>query len=75
LAGAVDAEKTAVIGYSMGGYGALIAAGAGISETAAINYWMPGNNLEMLQAGNPNYQALLDPRIKAIGKVSKTGLP
>jgi predicted dienelactone hydrolase len=66
LAGAVNADETAVIGYSMGGYGALIAAGAGISEAASINYWVPGNKLEMLQTGKPNYQALLDPRIKAI---------
>jgi predicted dienelactone hydrolase len=32
LAGAVNADETAVIGYSMGGYGALIAAGAGVYQ-------------------------------------------
>ena len=66
LAGVVDAEKTAVIGYSMGGYGALIAAGAGISATAAVNGWVPGNKLEIFQDENPVYESLLDSRIKAI---------
>lgn len=66
LASGINADKTAIIGYSMGGYGALIAAGAGISETALINNWVPGNKLDLLQAGNPDYQKLLDPRIKAI---------
>ena len=67
LAGAVDAEKSAVIGYSMGGYGALIAAGAGVSESGWV-YWggVPGNYMEMFRAGSPAYAALLDPRIKAI---------
>jgi predicted dienelactone hydrolase len=66
LASGINADKTAIIGYSMGGYGALIAAGAGISETALINNWVPGNKLDMLQADNPDYGELLDSRIKAI---------
>ena len=66
LAGVVDVDKTAIIGYSMGGYGALIAAGAGISKTAKINEWVPGNKLEMLHAGNSDYKNLLDDRIRAI---------
>jgi predicted dienelactone hydrolase len=63
----VDAERTAVIGYSMGGYGALIAAGAGVSELGWV-YWggVPGNFMEMFRAGNTDYQEFLDPRIKAI---------
>jgi predicted dienelactone hydrolase len=67
LAGTVNAEKTAVIGYSMGGYGALIAAGAGVSEYGWV-YWggVPGNYMEKFRAGSPTYAALLDPRIKAI---------
>ena len=35
LAGLADAERTGLIGYSMGGYGALITAGAGLTEDAA----------------------------------------
>ena len=67
LASGINADKTAIIGYSMGGYGALIAAGAGVSESGWV-YWggVPGNYMEMFRAGNPDYKALLDPRIKAI---------
>jgi len=66
LAGTVNAEATAVIGYSMGGYGALIAAGAGVNKNNWIYGYVPGNYMEMFIAGNPAYTALLDPRIKAI---------
>jgi hypothetical protein len=66
LAGTVNAEATAVIGYSMGGYGALIAAGAGVYQYSWVYGYVPGNNMEMFRAGNPAYTALLDPRIKAI---------
>lgn len=63
LAGLVDAENTAVIGYSMGGYGALNALGAGYNGVAA-NFG-PGANYEILVNGNPAYAELVDPRIKA----------
>ena len=66
LSGLLDADRTAVIGYSMGGYGALIAAGAGVSPEAVVNDWVPGSKLEMLHAGNSDYTSLLDDRIKAI---------
>jgi predicted dienelactone hydrolase len=67
LTAVVDAERTAVIGYSMGGYGALIAAGAGVSEFGWV-YWggVPGNFMEIFREGNTDYQDFLDPRIKAI---------
>jgi predicted dienelactone hydrolase len=66
LAGAVDADRTAVIGYSMGGYGALIAAGAGVYEYSWVYGAVPGNYMEMFRTGSPSYATLLDPRIKAI---------
>ena len=66
LAGAVNADATAVIGYSMGGYGALIAAGAGFYEESWVNWSVPGNYMAMYRTGSPEYAALLDPRIKAI---------
>lgn len=65
LSGLLDADRTAVIGYSMGGYGALIAAGAGVSPEAVVNDWVPGSKLEMIHAGNSDYTSLLDDRIKA----------
>ena len=74
LAGMVDAERTAIIGYSMGGYGALNAAGAGFSQAAVDLWWgVPGGKLARLQDGNPEYLALLDPRIRAIVALAPWG--
>ena len=69
----VDANNTAVIGYSMGGYGTLIAAGAGVSKTGDVNNIVPGNEMERFQAGNSNYKAFLDPRIKAVVPMAPWG--
>jgi len=67
LAGMVDDENTAIIGYSMGGYGALIAAGAGLTEFFVnLPFLVPGRHLARLQSGNPDYLDLLDERIKAV---------
>lgn len=63
LTGMVDADNTGLIGYSMGGYGALNALGAGYNGLAA-NFG-PGANYEVLVNGNEAYAELVDPRIKA----------
>jgi len=62
LSGLVDAERTALVGYSMGGYGALNAAGAGFSEAAVGAPFVPNGALSVRQAGNFE----TDPRIKAV---------
>lgn len=64
LAGVVDADNTALIGYSMGGYGALNAVGAGISASAVA--YVPGGSLAINQQGNQQYEAQRDARIKAV---------
>lgn len=66
LTGMVDDERTAIIGYSMGGYGALVAAGAGLTETFVNNPFVPGRKLAPFLSGSAEYQELLDDRIKAI---------
>ncbi|MCU0511039.1 MAG: dienelactone hydrolase [Anaerolineae bacterium] len=78
LNGLVDAENTAIIGYSMGGYGALNAAGAGYNSV--LQGFLPV--IEPRMAGNADYEASLDERIKAIvvfapwgGDLSAFGLP
>jgi len=78
LNGLVDADNTAVIGYSMGGYGALNAAGAGYNEV--LQGFLPV--IEGRMAGNADYESSLDDRIKAIvvfapwgGDLSAFGLP
>ena len=67
LFGLVDADNTAIVGYSMGSYGVLSAAGVGASA-GAVNFpgGVPGSHLAALQAGNAIYEALLDPRIKVL---------
>lgn len=65
LAGLVNADKTAIVGYSMGGYGALNATGVGINQ-ATVNTYAPAGKLAARQVGNPEYMASLDPRIKTI---------
>jgi predicted dienelactone hydrolase len=66
LHGVVDADNTAIIGYSMGGYGAVNNLGAGYSETGVTSASAPPNRLlNDWAAGNPDYRRSLDPRIKA----------
>ncbi len=66
----LNADKTAIIGYSMGGYGALNSAGAGYSarfvDVASTAGLVPDNQLAVHQTGNEAYLASLDPRLKAI---------
>lgn len=62
-----DADTAAVVGYSMGGYGALIFGGAGITEDG-INFRAapPARLLEHHKAGTETHAALPDERVKAI---------
>ncbi len=63
----VNAELTAVIGYSMGTYGALSVAGVGASKKALhIPGGIPELYVTNLQADNPSFGATLDKRIKVI---------
>jgi pimeloyl-ACP methyl ester carboxylesterase len=78
LNGLVDADNTAIIGYSMGGYGALNSVGAGYNQI--LQGFIP--QIEPRMADNPDYQASLDDRIKAIvvfapwgGDISVFGAP
>ncbi|MET0264026.1 MAG: dienelactone hydrolase [Duganella sp.] len=64
LAGVVDVEQTALVGYSMGGYGALNTVGAGVSAAAAA--FVPGGKLAVNQQGNAQYATERDARIKAV---------
>ncbi|PYE85766.1 alpha/beta hydrolase family protein [Pseudoroseicyclus aestuarii] len=66
LGAITDGETAAIIGYSMGGYGALIFAGAGVSEAALDSgYAPPMELLAVNRAGTPGFAALRDDRLKA----------
>ena len=67
LGAIIDADNTAIIGYSMGGYGALIFAGAGVTTAAPdFSYSAPQRLLERNMVGTETLAALVDPRVKAV---------
>ncbi len=77
LSGLVDADNTAIVGYSMGGYGVLNTAGAGYSDGMTQFFaGMTGGSsaIGALAASNPEYQKLVDPRIKAVVAFAPWGM-
>ncbi len=73
----VDAQNTAIIGYSMGGYGVLNVAGAGYSDQLAAFFdGMTGGSkaMEELTAGHPNFKGGQDDRIKAVVAFAPWGM-
>lgn len=77
LTGLLDADNTALIGYSMGGYGVLNVVGAGYSPQALKLFGqMTGGStaLETRTQASPVYKASLDPRIKAVVAFAPWGM-
>ena len=75
LNGLVDASRTGLIGYSMGGYGAVITAGAGITkEAVALDTGVPAGMLSVHLAGSETHEKLRDERIKAIVAIAPWGM-
>ncbi len=75
LGAIVNAEQTGVIGYSMGGYGALIFAGAGVTEASTQYSWgTPAGLLARHQAGSDSHAALNDERVKAVIAIGPWGM-
>jgi len=63
----VDTQNAGLMGYSMGGYGALISAGAGIANSAALlKEISPNGILKRVLAGSAEHEALLGNGFKAI---------
>ncbi|MFD2934887.1 alpha/beta hydrolase family protein [Spirosoma flavum] len=77
LAGLVNPDNTALIGYSMGGYGALNVAGAGYSPQALKMFGQLTGGSTALEArtqASPTYKASLDSRIKAVVAFAPWGM-
>lgn len=77
LKGLVDSDNTALIGYSMGGYGAVNVAGAGYSPQAVQLFGaMSAGSKALLRrsVGNPEFEASIDPRIKVIVAFAPWGM-
>ena len=71
----VDATQAGLIGYSMGGYGAVITAGAGVSEQiAATKEVSPNGILKRFKLGSEEYASVLDDRFKAIIAIGPWGM-
>lgn len=75
LAGLIDADRSAIIGYSMGGFGALNAVGAGFTEASVgFGFAPPNEALRVRQAGDEAFLASLDPRVRAIIPIGPWGM-
>jgi predicted dienelactone hydrolase len=74
LAGLVDASRTGLVGYSMGGYGVLSSLGAGFSDAAVAARSAPPNRLLFERAAsNPAFAKRADARIKAAVAIAPYG--
>lgn len=75
LAGMVDADNTGIIGYSMGGYGAVNVIGGGYTEASTEFGFSPPNGLLALrQSGTEAYEATFDERVKAVIAIGPWGM-
>ena len=77
LQGLVDVNNTALIGYSMGGYGALNVVGAGYSGKLDTFFSTMTGGSKAIQSrttNNPDYKASMDARIKAVVAFAPWGM-
>jgi len=75
LGAIINSDQTGVIGYSMGGYGALIFAGAGVTEASTQYTWgTPAGLLTRHQTGSDSHAALSDERVKAVIAIGPWGM-
>lgn len=74
FAGVIDAGRTGIIGYSMGGYGVVNVIGGGYSTRPRFQNLPPNQLLADRGAANPAYQASRDPRIKAAIAIGPWGM-
>lgn len=65
LNGLIDTDNSAIVGYSMGGYGAVITAGGGVTAASVdFGFSPPFGTLGIHESGSDTHNALPDPRIK-----------
>ncbi len=73
LHGILDASKVAMVGYSMGGYGALTSAGAGYRKDGMAAGFVPGGYFRDLTADSPKFAARKHDNLKAIVAMAPWG--
>lgn len=75
LSGMADASRAGLIGYSMGGYGTLISAGAGLTNKAANDpEAAPVGTLAIHEAESDSHEALVDERFRAAIAIAPWGM-
>jgi len=75
LSGLIDAARTALVGYSMGGYGVINAVGGGFRPGVETLPTAPPNALLAERtAGHKEYPPLPDGRIKAVIAIAPWGM-
>jgi pimeloyl-ACP methyl ester carboxylesterase len=73
LNGLLDPDRVGIVGYSMGGYGALATAGAGYSPQGASARTIPGGYFDTWLAGNAQFDARRRPAVKALVAIAPWG--
>lgn len=74
LSGLIDTDNTAIVGYSMGGYGAVITAGGGVTEASvAFGFSPPFGTLGIHLGGSDTLNNLIDSRVKTAIAVAPWG--
>jgi predicted dienelactone hydrolase len=73
--GLIDASRTGVVGYSMGGYGVVNLIGGGFSKTVETHPVAPPNRM-LAERGSANqaYRESMDPRVKAAIAIAPWGM-
>jgi predicted dienelactone hydrolase len=75
LSGLVDASRTGIVGYSMGGYGVVNVMGGGFSTASEAFAASPPNRLLAERgASNPAYRASVDARVRAAIAIGPWGM-
>ena len=73
--GLIDASRTGVVGYSMGGYGVVNLIGGGFARAMEARETSPPNGLLAERgASNPAYLKSMDPRIRAAIAIAPWGM-
>ncbi|MGA2811533.1 MAG: dienelactone hydrolase [Candidatus Acidiferrum sp.] len=73
LHGLLDPARVAIVGYSMGGYGALASAGAGYGKSSLAQQLVPGGYLGAWTAGSPDYPPHLRKELQAVVAIAPWG--
>ena len=72
-AGQVDPTRTALIGYSMGGYGVLTVGGGELDPASPVAQLIPGGLLVPHARGGPSIDSVRAPDVTAIVAISPAG--